>query len=136
MTPDDLAIARAQLAQAVAQLEHTRRLLEHVAGRLGEPIPAAPGGVYRGTAVEPIPARQSPGRPDPAFYGRLAFDSEVSDASPVIRGTWVTVAHIVSLIVDGWSWGDIIRAHPELTEDDIRAAIAYAVAEEEGEADR
>lgn len=55
----------------------------------------------------------------------LAIDPDVSAESPVIKGTWVTVAHLISLIVDGWSWSNILRTHPELTEDDIRAALAY-----------
>ena len=51
----------------------------------------------------------------------------------MIKGTWVTVSQVVSLIVDGWTWSDILRTHPELTEDDIRTCLAYTVAEEEGE---
>jgi uncharacterized protein (DUF433 family) len=66
----------------------------------------------------------------PNWQGRLVFDFEVSDVSPVIKGTWVTVAHVVSLIVDGWAWSDILRSHPELTEEDIRTCVAYAMAEE------
>ncbi|HWE40114.1 MAG TPA: DUF433 domain-containing protein [Isosphaeraceae bacterium] len=66
----------------------------------------------------------------PPWRDRLAFDPEVSDTSPVVRGTWVSVAHVVSLIVDGWSWADILRDHPELTDDDIRACLAYTVEDE------
>jgi hypothetical protein len=66
------------------------------------------------------------------WEGRLAWDLNVSEDSPVIRGTWVTVSQVVSLIVDGWAWSDILRTHPELTEDDIRTCLAYTVAEEEG----
>jgi uncharacterized protein (DUF433 family) len=58
---------------------------------------------------------------------RLAIDRNVSETSPVVRGTWVTVDHVVSLIVEGWSWSDILRTHPELTEDDVRACLAYTV---------
>ena len=58
---------------------------------------------------------------------RLAFDDKVSDASPVVKGTWVTAGHVVSLIVDGWSWSDVLRTHPELNEDDVRACLAYTV---------
>jgi Protein of unknown function (DUF433) len=61
---------------------------------------------------------------------RLVFDFDVSDISPVVKGTWVTVGHVVSLIVDGWSWADVLRSHPELTEDDIRTCIAYTMDEE------
>jgi Protein of unknown function (DUF433) len=67
------------------------------------------------------------------WRGRLLFDFSVSEDSPVINGTWVTVAQVVSLIIDGWTWSDILRAHPELTEDDIRVCLAYTVAEEKGE---
>ncbi|GAC1466655.1 MAG: hypothetical protein NVSMB9_07440 [Isosphaeraceae bacterium] len=63
----------------------------------------------------------------PTWTGRLIFDFNVSDTSPVVKGTWVTVGHVVSLIVDGWSWSDILRSHPELTEDDIRACLSYNV---------
>jgi uncharacterized protein (DUF433 family) len=66
----------------------------------------------------------------PQYRDRLTFDFEVSDVSPVVKGTWVTVGHVVSLIVDGWTWADILRSHPELTEDDIRACVTYAMDEE------
>jgi uncharacterized protein (DUF433 family)/predicted kinase len=93
----------------------------HSAQAAAEPIDAAEGFVEirrmpAPTAVEP----------------RLVSDPDGSEDSPVIRGTWVTVRHIVSLIVDGWSWSDILRTHPEMTEDDIRACLEYTVAKEGG----
>jgi uncharacterized protein (DUF433 family) len=66
----------------------------------------------------------------PSWHDRLVYDFDISDISPVVKGTWVTVSHVVSLIVDGWTWSDILRSHPELTEDDIRTCVAYAMAEE------
>ncbi len=63
---------------------------------------------------------------------RLAIDENISDSSPVVKGTWVTVNHVVSLIVDGWNWSDVLRTHPELIEDDIRACLAYTV-EQDGQ---
>jgi len=62
---------------------------------------------------------------------RLVFDFNVSETSPVVKGTWVTVGHVVSLIVDGWSWSDVLRAHPELTEDDVRTCLAYTVEQDD-----
>ena len=62
-----------------------------------------------------------------AWDDHLIVDPDVSATSPVVRGTWVTVGHVVSEIVDGSTWPDILRTHPELTEDDIRACLAYAV---------
>ena len=63
----------------------------------------------------------------PRWQDRLVFDFNVSETSPVVKGTWVTVGHVVTLIVDGWNWSDILRTHPELTEDDIRICLSYAV---------
>jgi uncharacterized protein (DUF433 family) len=77
-----------------------------------------------------------PGIPDApveevaSWHDRLVYDFDISDISPVVKGTWVTVSHVVSLIVDGWTWSDILRSHPELTEDDIRTCVAFAMAEE------
>ena len=77
---------------------------------------------------------QSDPEPDqdesPSWRDRLVYDFDVSETSPVVKGTWVTVSHVVSLIVDGWTWADILRSHPELSEDDIRTCVAYAMAEE------
>lgn len=75
---------------------------------------------------------EQPTLPDPSrlWVGRLVFEPVISASSPVVRGTWITVAHVVSLIVDGWLWADILRSHPELSEADIRACLTYAVEEE------
>jgi uncharacterized protein (DUF433 family) len=71
--------------------------------------------------------------PEPCWKGRLAYDDNISVSSPVVRGTWVTVRQVVSLIVDGWTWSDVLHTHPELTEDDIRACLAYTVEQDDGE---
>jgi uncharacterized protein (DUF433 family) len=65
------------------------------------------------------------------WQDRLVFDDNVSETSPVVKGTWVTVSHVVSLIVDGWTWSDILRAHPELTEDDVRTCLAYTAEQDD-----
>src|SRR4051794_18638787 len=44
------------------------------------------------------------------WRAHLTFDPGVSDHSPVVRGTWITVGQVISRIVDGWSWADILRA--------------------------
>ena len=82
-----------------------------------------------------VPSEEFVGPPEadpeiPSWNERLVYDFDVSEASPVVKGTWVTVAHVVSLIVDGWTWADILRSYPELSEDDIRTCVAYAMAEE------
>ena len=68
---------------------------------------------------------------DPAaWWERLIYDFAISETSPVVKGTWVTAGHVVSLIVDGWTWCDILRAHPDLTEDDLRACLAFTIEED------
>ncbi len=69
---------------------------------------------------------------DLAWRSRLVFDVSVSETSPVVRGTWITVGQVISRIIDGWRWADLLRAYPELCEDDIRACLAFATEEESG----
>lgn len=57
---------------------------------------------------------------------RLCWDAEVSTESPTIQGTLVTVAHVESLLRDGWENSDILRTHPELTEEDIQVCLEYS----------
>lgn len=45
---------------------------------------------------------------------------------PCIRGMRIAVADILGWLAAGMSHADIIADFPELTEDDIRAALAYA----------
>ena len=65
------------------------------------------------------------------WMDRLTWDDAVSEDSPIVRGTWITVGQVVSRIIDGWTWSDVLRAHPELCEDDIRSCIAFTVEDED-----
>lgn len=98
-------------------------LLLEVARRLGhgdEVEPPARLSHARGDEVEPGPSEGPAGLDE-----RLTIDPDVSRVSPVVRGTRVTAQEVVSLVVDGWTWSDILRTHPELTEADIRACLAH-----------
>lgn len=72
--------------------------------------------------------------PPPRPPDRLVMDPAVSVTSPVIRGTGVTADHVSSLIVEGWTWADVLGAYAGLTEDDIRACLGYEMARENGRA--
>lgn len=91
------------------------------------PVPGAPGPSPVSAVSNEAPAT---GDASLRWKDRLALDPSVSERSPVVRGTWVTVGQVVSLVVDGWTWADILRAHPELTEEDIRACLWYSVTED------
>jgi uncharacterized protein (DUF433 family) len=45
---------------------------------------------------------------------------------PCIRGMRITVADVLGWLAAGMSHADIIADYPELTEEDIRACLAYA----------
>ncbi len=45
---------------------------------------------------------------------------------PCIRGMRVTVADVLGWLAAGMSHADILAHYPELTEEDIRACLAYA----------
>jgi uncharacterized protein (DUF433 family) len=56
----------------------------------------------------------------------IAIDPKVCFGKPVIRGTRIWVALIMDNLAEGTSEEEIIRNYPQLTHDDIRAALAYA----------
>ena len=45
---------------------------------------------------------------------------------PCIKGTRITVELILRKLGAGRSFADVIEAYPHLTEDDLRAALAFA----------
>lgn len=58
---------------------------------------------------------------------RLAIDWRISDLVPIVVGTKLTVRYIVSMIVAGKTWDDVIAMHPELTREDIWACVFHAL---------
>lgn len=45
---------------------------------------------------------------------------------PTIRGMRIAVSDVLGWLAAGMTHGEIINDYPELTEDDIRACLAYA----------
>lgn len=60
------------------------------------------------------------------WQDRITLDPAVLVGKPVIKGTRISVELVVSLLAQGWKDADIIRNYPAVTEDDIRACLAYA----------
>jgi uncharacterized protein (DUF433 family) len=44
---------------------------------------------------------------------------------PVIKGTRIAVELLVDLLAEGWSHEQVLSNYPQLTEDDIQAALRY-----------
>jgi uncharacterized protein (DUF433 family) len=59
-------------------------------------------------------------------HARIAADPAVMMGKPCIKGTRITVELILRKLGAGRSFTDLIEAYPQLKEDDIRAALAFA----------
>jgi uncharacterized protein (DUF433 family) len=57
---------------------------------------------------------------------RISIDPRVCFGKPCIRSTRIWVALIMDNLADGVSEAKLLAAYPQLTPDDIRAALAYA----------
>jgi len=57
---------------------------------------------------------------------RIVVDPKVLTGKPVVRGTRLSVELVVELLAAGWSHAQILTSYPHLSEDDIRACLAYA----------
>lgn len=57
---------------------------------------------------------------------RVVIDPEVHHGDPCIKGTRVPVSIIVGSIADGMSMDEVRAAYPQVSVEDIRAALAYA----------
>jgi len=56
----------------------------------------------------------------------ISVDPRVCFGRPVIRGTRIWVALIVDNLAEGVTEEALLRAYPQLTQADIRAALAFA----------
>jgi len=58
--------------------------------------------------------------------GRIVVNPKVLAGKPVIKGTRISVDFIVELLANGWTYEQIIENYPQLTKEDIMAALKYA----------
>ncbi len=56
---------------------------------------------------------------------RISIDPNVCFGKPCIRGTRIWVSLILDFLASGLTINEILEEYPHLTEEDIRAAIAY-----------
>ena len=56
---------------------------------------------------------------------RISVDPNICFGKPCIRGTRIWVSLILDFLASGMSIKEILAEYPGLTEEDIRAAIAY-----------
>ena len=61
-----------------------------------------------------------------SLFERIEIDPRVCNGRPVISGTRIPVSVILEQIAEGVSWDAILTDYPELTREDIHAAVSYA----------
>jgi uncharacterized protein (DUF433 family) len=60
------------------------------------------------------------------YKGIIAIEPGQRGGRPCIRGMRIAVSDVLGWLAAGMSHDEILRDYPEMTEDDIRACLAYA----------
>ncbi len=60
------------------------------------------------------------------WQDRVVIDLDLHHGEACIRGTRVPVAMIIGSLADGMTNAEIRQAYPQLKDEDIQAALAYA----------
>ena len=61
------------------------------------------------------------------WQDRIVIAPDLHHGDPCIKGTRIPVAMIVGSLADGMTPEEIREAYPQLTDEDIQAALAYAI---------
>jgi len=67
-----------------------------------------------------------------ALLSRISIDPNVCFGKPCIRGTRIWVALILDLLASGETQERVLEEYPQLTLEDILAAIAYGAEKSRG----
>jgi len=60
------------------------------------------------------------------YHKYIIRDPQICGGEPIIRGTRVTIRTILASLAEGARIGEILEDFPTLTEEDVRAVIAFA----------
>jgi uncharacterized protein (DUF433 family) len=64
--------------------------------------------------------------PMPNRFDRITYNRDVLAGKATIRGLRISVAHVVNLVANGMTPAEIVADLPDLEEEDVRQALAYA----------
>lgn len=59
-------------------------------------------------------------------FTRITIDPSQMNGVPCIRGLRIPVATVVGMVAEGMSAEEILKAYPDLQQEDIRQALSYA----------
>jgi uncharacterized protein (DUF433 family) len=57
---------------------------------------------------------------------RIEVNPAICNGKPVIRGTRIMVRNILGMLAGGYTVDRMLAAYPDLTRDDVNAALEYA----------
>ena len=60
------------------------------------------------------------------WHKHIGINSDIHHGEPCILGTRVPVSMIVGSVADGMTFDEILDAYPQLKNESIQAALAYA----------
>jgi len=61
-----------------------------------------------------------------ALLDRIAVDPQVMVGKPVIKGTRITVQHVLGLLAQGAKYTEILSDYPHITQEDLYACLLFA----------
>ena len=61
-------------------------------------------------------------------FDRITQNPNILAGRATIRGLRISVAHVLNLVANGMTPGQIVEELPDLEEEDIRQSLAYAAA--------
>jgi uncharacterized protein (DUF433 family) len=59
-------------------------------------------------------------------FARITVSPDQMGGVPTIRGLRIPVASVVGMVADGMTTVEILKAFPDLVEEDVREALRYA----------
>ena len=62
------------------------------------------------------------------YQERIVRDPQIVGGEPVLKGTRVTLKTVLASLAEGATTAEILADFPTLSEEDVRAAIAFAAA--------
>ena len=58
---------------------------------------------------------------------RIEVDPKILVGKPIIKATRISIEFILELLVNGWTYEQILENYPPLEQEDILAAIEYSM---------
>lgn len=61
------------------------------------------------------------------YKEQIVIDPQIMVGKPIIKGTRITVDAIIRRLAEGMTLNEILEDYPNLTREDVRAALEYCV---------